>query len=171
MIDGDGSTSDALDDQFRRAAGAGPQHREPGAHRLGADVREPLAGRGQEQRIGRIDRIGQEAKVVLVSNLYLTGTIEGRPVAKGDEPSAPVSIATPEFFRTLDIPLLSGRAFLPTDDSKSPAVVVVNQAFARKYFPGEDPVGKRMKPGLGDGITNSVVREIVGVVLADPLMT
>jgi predicted permease len=43
-------------------------------------------------------------------------------------------------------------------------VVVVNQAFARKYFPGENPVGKRIKPGLGDGVTNEVVREIVGVV-------
>ncbi len=98
------------------------------------------------------------------NNITVGFAIEGRPVAPGDEPDAPVSIVTPGFFRTLRIPLLSGRAFLPTDDSKSPAVVIVNQAFAHKYFPGEDPVGKRIKPGLGDGITNEVVREIVGVV-------
>jgi predicted permease len=98
------------------------------------------------------------------NNISIGFTIEGRPVAKGDEPSAAVSIATPDFFRTLDIPLLSGRAFLPTDDSKSPAVVIVNQAFARKYFSGENPVGKRIKPGIGDGVTNDVVREIIGVV-------
>ena len=62
------------------------------------------------------------------------------------------------------IPVISGRAFLPTDDSKAPAVVIINQAFARKYFPGEDPIGKHMKPGLGDGIMNEPMREIVGVV-------
>jgi predicted permease len=98
------------------------------------------------------------------NNIGISFTIEGRPIAKGDEPSAPVTIVTPDFFRTLDIPLLSGRAFLATDDSKSPGVVIVNQAFARKYFPNEDAVGKRIKPGLGDGVTNDVVREIVGVV-------
>jgi predicted permease len=98
------------------------------------------------------------------NNIGISFSIEGRPVAKGDEPGAPVTIVTPDFFHTMRIPVLSGRAFLPTDDSKTPAVVIINQAFARKYFPGEDPVGKRMKPGLGDGITNEPMREIVGVV-------
>ena len=97
-------------------------------------------------------------------NIGLGFAIEGRPVAKGDEPDAQITIATPDFFRTMRIPVLSGRAFLPGDDSKAPAVVIINQAFARKYFPGENPVGKRMKPGLGDGITNEPMREIVGVV-------
>ena len=83
---------------------------------------------------------------------------------KAMSPANPVSIVTPDFFRTLRIPLLSGRDFLPTDDSKSRPVVIVNQAFARKYFPGENPVGKRMKPGLGDGVPNKPMREIVGVV-------
>ena len=98
------------------------------------------------------------------NNIAVSFSIEGRPVAKGDQPDAPVSIVTPEFFRTLRIPVLSGREFLPTDDSKSQAVVVVNQAFARKYFPGENPIGKRIKPGLGDGVTEEPMREIVGVV-------
>jgi hypothetical protein len=98
------------------------------------------------------------------NNIGISFSIEGRPVAKGDEPGAPVTIVTPDFFHIMRIPVLSGRAFLPTDDSKTPAVVIINQAFARKYFPGEDPVGKRMKPGLGDGITNEPMREIVGVV-------
>ena len=43
-------------------------------------------------------------------------------------------------------------------------MVIINQAFARKYFPGENPIGKHIKPGLGDGITEDVMREIVGVV-------
>ncbi|HZP22138.1 MAG TPA: ABC transporter permease [Terriglobales bacterium] len=98
------------------------------------------------------------------SNISIGFTIEGRPVAPGDEPEAPMSIIMPGFFRTLRIPLVSGRDFLPTDDSTNPAVAIVNQAFARKYFPGEDPVGKRIKPGLSDDITDSPMRQIVGVV-------
>jgi len=98
------------------------------------------------------------------SNIGVGFTIEGRPVAPGDEPDAPVSIVTPGFFQTMRIPLISGREFLPTDDSKAPAVVIVNQAFARRYFPGENPIGKRIKPGLSDDITKEQMREIVGVV-------
>ena len=97
-------------------------------------------------------------------NIGIAFAIEGRPIAKGNEPGAQVSIVTPDFFHTMRIPVISGRAFLPTDDSKAPAVVIINQAFARKYFPGENPIGKRMKPGLGDGIMNEPMREIVGVV-------
>jgi len=97
-------------------------------------------------------------------NVTIGFTIEGRPVAKGEEEDAAITVVTPGFFHTLRIPVLAGRDFLPTDDSKSPAVVIVNQAFARKYFPGENPVGKRIKPGLGDGVTNDVMRQIIGVV-------
>lgn len=97
-------------------------------------------------------------------NITIGFSIEGHPTAKGDEPEAPVSVVTPGFFETLRIPLISGRDFTPRDDSKSPAVVIVNQAFARQYFPGENPIGKHITPGIGDGITNDAVREIVGVV-------
>ena len=41
---------------------------------------------------------------------------------------------------------------------------MVDQAFANKYFPGENPIGKHITPGLGDGITDSPSREIIGVV-------
>lgn len=97
-------------------------------------------------------------------NITISFSIEGRPVAKGDEPGEAVGIVTPNFFRTMRIAALSGREFLPTDDSKSLPVAVINQAFARKYFPGENPVGKRFKPGLGDGVLEEPMREIVGVV-------
>ncbi len=97
-------------------------------------------------------------------NVTLGFTIEGRPVAKGEEFDAPTSIVTPDFFRTLDIPVIAGRTFLPTDDSKSPAVAIINQAFARKFFPHENPIGKHVQPGLGDGVTNHPPREIIGIV-------
>ncbi|MGH9766358.1 MAG: FtsX-like permease family protein, partial [Blastocatellia bacterium] len=47
------------------------------------------------------------------------------------------------FFEAMEIPLLAGRTFQPSDDAKAPKVVVVNQTFANKYFPNENPIGKR----------------------------
>ena len=112
-----------------------------------------------------VESVAAGAPIPLSRNNIVIGfTIEGRPTAVGDQPDEPVSIVDGDFFRTLRIPLISGRAFLPTDDSKAPAVVMINQAFAHKYFPGENPIGKRIKPGLGDGVTNEVPREIIGVV-------
>jgi len=98
------------------------------------------------------------------NNMSVDFAIEGRPVPKGDEPEGAISIVTPGFFGTLRIPMIEGRDFLPTDDSKAPAVAIVNQAFAHKYFPGEDALGKRIKPGLGDGIMDEPMRQIVAVV-------
>ncbi len=65
------------------------------------------------------------------------------------------------FFRTLRVKLKSGRFFTEADDATKPKVVVINEAFAQKYFPGEDPIGKK----VGDtGLTPKSIREIVGVV-------
>jgi putative ABC transport system permease protein len=98
-------------------------------------------------------------------HMGISFTIEGQPVAKGNEPDEEVRIVAPGYFKTMGIPLLEGREFAPTDTSTSPDVVVVNQAFARKYFPNEDPVGKRMKPDVSDSdAPGTPVREIVGVV-------
>jgi len=97
-------------------------------------------------------------------NITIGFTIEGQPVAAGDQPVEPMSVVTPGFFHTLRIPLVQGRDFLANDDSKSQPVMIVNQAFVRKYFHGENAIGKRIKVGLGDGILNDPVREIVGVV-------
>ncbi|HZU24730.1 MAG TPA: ABC transporter permease [Bryobacteraceae bacterium] len=90
--------------------------------------------------------------------------IEGRPVTPGDEPYTQLAIVTPEFFRTLRIPVLAGRAFTVRDDSRGAPVMIVNQKFARRFFPGENPIGKRVQPGLADGILKHPWREIVGVV-------
>jgi len=112
-----------------------------------------------------VTSVSAAVPIPLSNNSISVGfTIEGRPVAPGDEPDSQVSIVTPGFFQTLRVPVVSGREFLPTDDSKAPAVVIVNQAFARKFFPGENPVGKRIKPGLSDDITKEQMRQIVGVV-------
>jgi hypothetical protein len=87
-------------------------------------------------------------------------TVKGEPVG---EPGAALGIATPGYFETLRIPILAGRAFTARDGASAPPVVIVNEAFARKFFPGENPIGKRLTPGLGDGVVKHPVREIIGV--------
>ena len=71
--------------------------------------------------------------------------VEGRPVAAGSEPRAGQNMVTPDYFRTMRIPLLRGRDFSERDDAQSPPVVIVNETFARTMWPGEDAIGKRVK--------------------------
>lgn len=98
------------------------------------------------------------------SNATISFTIEGRPVAKGDEPSESLGVIMPGYFETMHVPLLSGRNFGEQDGTHTLPVMMVNQTFARKYFPQENPVGKRIEPSLGDGVINHPMREVVGVV-------
>ena len=60
------------------------------------------------------------------------------------------SLVTPDYFRTLQIPLLDGRDFLATDDADHEDVMIVNEAFAHKHWPAESAVGKRVRMGGGD---------------------
>ena len=91
--------------------------------------------------------------------------IEGRPVAKKDQPSADLFITGVGYFRAMGISLIKGRDFDDRDKHGSTPVVIVTETFARQIFPNEDPIGKRIKPGISsiDG-EDSMMREIVGVV-------
>jgi putative ABC transport system permease protein len=97
------------------------------------------------------------------NNAMITFQIEGHPVPKSEEPSADIESASPGFFKTLNIPLLRGRDFSERDDSKVPGVVIVNEAFAHKYFPNEEAVGKRITPGASNS-GEPPLREIIAVV-------
>jgi putative ABC transport system permease protein len=89
-------------------------------------------------------------------------TVEGRPAPQpGQEPSAQHTIVTSDYFRAAGVPLRRGRQFEKADDADSVPVVIVNETFARRYFPGEDAVGKRI---VVKRLTEPVAREIVGVV-------
>ena len=89
---------------------------------------------------------------------------EGRPLPKSDLPVTELRMVTPDYFRTLNIPLVKGRDFTVRDDARAPGVIIVNEAFARKFFPDEDPIGHRVKPGISTDENDPVMREIVGVV-------
>ena len=89
----------------------------------------------------------------------------GHPAAIGQRSSASLDIVSPQYFRTLQIPLLRGRDFSDRDNTTSPQVMIVNQAFADKYLHGEDALGKILKPGAGNGTKQGPAwRQIVGVV-------
>ncbi len=91
--------------------------------------------------------------------------IEERPATPADRPSARMALITPGYFSTAGIPLLRGRTFNEHDDLTAPKVLVVNKAFANKYFPHEEVIGKRITPGAtGPGESKETAHEIVGVV-------
>jgi putative ABC transport system permease protein len=71
--------------------------------------------------------------------------VEGRPTAVGQEDECQILTVSPDYFRALRIPLSDGRFFSPSDAQGSPDVVVVNRAFAKTHFPGENPLGKRIR--------------------------
>jgi putative ABC transport system permease protein len=88
-------------------------------------------------------------------------TIPGHPHSPDDLPGAINAVAEPGYFEALSIPLLRGRTFTAHDnDPKSAPVAVINQSFARRYFPGEDPIGHYFVPNLGQ----TIGREIIGIV-------
>jgi putative ABC transport system permease protein len=95
------------------------------------------------------------------SDYVLSFTIDGRPpIEPADQPSANYYAATPDYFKAMGIPLQRGRFFTTHDVAKAPRVAIINESMAKKYFPHEDPLGKRIN------ITNGpdTWREIVGIV-------
>jgi putative ABC transport system permease protein len=87
------------------------------------------------------------------------------PVPEAQQPSADLTFISPGYFGAMQIPLLQGRDVSDGDDKNGAQVMLVNQAFAQKFFPGENVIGKKLKPGAGGGDPkNRPWREIVGVV-------
>jgi len=71
---------------------------------------------------------------------------------------------TPGYFKTMGMQLIKGREFTPRDELRSTQVAIINEALARRYFPNQDPLGKRVMPGVGIDERGWLMREIVGVV-------
>jgi putative ABC transport system permease protein len=95
--------------------------------------------------------------------MMISFDIEGRNIPKGERPVSHFRSISLDYFGVMKIPLLAGRAFTDRDDAHSPGVVIVNETFAKRHFPNENPIGKHVKPGIAlEG--EAVWREIVGVV-------
>nr|MBA3260024.1 ABC transporter permease [Gemmatimonadales bacterium] len=111
----------------------------PGVHSAGAINWLPLSGQRSATRI----------------------LIEGEPTPRhGEEPGADVRAVDPEFFRTMEIPLLRGRTIAATDSREAPGAVVVSESFVERHLTGRDPLGRRIHMEWGD----TLVATIVGVV-------
>jgi putative ABC transport system permease protein len=85
--------------------------------------------------------------------------IVGRPTQADDQPTALYYPVTPDFFRTMRI-AMRGREFSARDNVDSPWIAIVNETMARRFWPGDDPIGKRIKLDLSP---DDQPREIVGV--------
>src|SRR5579864_5092906 len=120
-----------------------------------------------DQALERIARVPGVRSVGIVSSLPMSGDqdsdsfeIENRPTPKGESHSTGDRAISADYFRTMGIRVLKGRALTNGDTAAAPKVVAINESMARRFWPGEDPVGKRVslesKP--------PVWREIIGVV-------
>jgi putative ABC transport system permease protein len=105
----------------------------------------------------------------LVGNeMSVSFNIEERPAGPSERPSSNMALVSPGYFRTIGTPIIEGRGFTTDDDENHLRVLVVNKAFAEKFFPGVSAIGKRIASGATsnrdarNGVT--VFREIVGVV-------
>jgi putative ABC transport system permease protein len=87
-------------------------------------------------------------------------SVQGKPVATGQTPIADYRAITEGYFRAMGVRLLKGRAFTERDSAGAPDAVIVNEELARRSWPGEDPIGKRLQ--VGTEFTRW--REVVGVV-------
>jgi putative ABC transport system permease protein len=112
----------------------------PGVVSVGATTTIPLVGSGSTQPF----------------------TIEGRPEsAVSEQPMAQTRYISPDYFRAIGVPLRQGRFFSDGDREDGVPVVIISEAMARRFWPGQDPVGRRLTPSFH---LKQGAREIVGVV-------
>jgi predicted permease len=110
----------------------------PGVKSAGANIGLPFSGAG----------------------IFISFAVVGRPENPEAQLAANYRAISPNYFKTMGIPLLRGREFEERDSGQAAGVAVVNESFAERYFPGENPLGKFID--IGDGFETP--RQIVGVV-------
>ncbi len=91
--------------------------------------------------------------------------LPGRPVDPATAPGVGRHYISADYFRSLGIPILAGRALTPADRAGSPPVAIVNESGARRFWPGENPIGKRVWFGTTTGPFSDPAHavEIVGI--------
>ena len=131
-------------------------------------VRDRLTGIPGVESVG-----GTNAGVVSGALTQAPFRIEGRPVEGGGagavagfatrsaDPFVNYSLITPDFFRTIRVPVVRGREFTPRDNRDAPPVAIINEAMARRFWPGEDPIGQRVTVTI---VPEEQPREVIGIV-------
>jgi putative ABC transport system permease protein len=127
--------------------------------------KEPVAQWNfHRQAIDRLQEVPGVQSASLVRGLPFSGNGATRaivlpdrePPPKGMEPEVMFNTAMPNYFETIGIPLLKGRVFGKEDQANTPAVVVINQTMANRFWPNQDPLGKQIKL-VEDGSTATII--------------
>ncbi len=117
----------------------------------------------QLQEIPGVKAAGVTTDIPIAEETRVPVRIKGQEESRSNEQHTTAdSVVTPNFFSVMGLPVLSGRAFGDHDDANAPRVVIVNQEFMRKYFQGQDLLGRQIQ--LGAPGTSPVWNEIIGVV-------
>ncbi|HEX4666931.1 MAG TPA: ABC transporter permease [Chthoniobacterales bacterium] len=122
-----------------------------------------------ERRVSHLPGVSS-AGLTLVLPMSGTNTdssfgIEGRPSDDAHpSPDEELRLVSPDYFKTVQIPLLQGRFFTAADKAEAPYVVLINQALAERYWPNEQPIGKRIKIYTGKDRAWATIVGIVGSV-------
>lgn len=121
-----------------------------------------------ETRLRQLPGVISASDVLVVplsgNDMTTSVEVEGHPLAIPDRPSTRINMSAPDYFRAMGIPFISGRDINARDTDKTKEVVVVNEAFVKQILNGQNPIGKRVRPGFGKGKGDPPMREIVGVV-------
>jgi putative ABC transport system permease protein len=120
--------------------------------------------------IGRVRALPGVQLAAVANNLPLTYngdsmtiSVEGLPDPPPDQQLDVIyRVVGPDYFAAMRIPIIRGRAFTDQDKGDSKDVVVISEKTAQHFWPGEDPIGKRLKPGLST--SNTPWREVIGIV-------
>ena len=107
-----------------------------------------------------VEYVGATEAFPFYNDQVLNFLIEGRNTPIEDRPTANYFAVTPGYFKAMGIPLLRGRYFTEADTAKSGLVTIVGESMAKRFFPNEDPVGKRINIQNDPGVWS----EIIGVV-------
>jgi putative ABC transport system permease protein len=159
---------------FRRLLAVNPGFNPQGV--LTATIALPSGTYGEEARqaaffqqaLSRVAALPGVAAAGVVDPMPLGGSmamnsfsIEGRPpLSAGERPATHSRVISAAYLQAIGIPLLRGRALAERDDAAAPRVLLINESFARRFFPNEDPLGQRIRLTIAPNF----VAEVVGVV-------
>lgn len=122
-----------------------------------------------QQFFEKLEAIPGVAQVGGTTRLPLNGTnsmtsaaVEGRETDEGAPLEVDLRRALGDYFLTMQIPILEGRSFQPTDGPQAPAVIVVNETLSRQFFPSGGALGKRLLLGANSGIPEATIIGIAG---------
>jgi putative ABC transport system permease protein len=116
---------------------------------------------GKVSALPGVSSVGATQALPIQGDFLLGFSIQGRPPdAPGEDHSTNYYAVSSDYFKAMGIPLVRGRVFTEQDRKDAPRVAVINEEMARKFFPDEDPIGKRINVTMGP----ETFREIVGIV-------